>query len=123
MLMYLAGDEEGRVLGVTSGFLVPFLRLMHCDTLQIFTKGIKDVNHSRLVKYYRRFGFVPVREVTGDSLADLPHMLVWGGVGTRLDADVPHMISLWAEAFRRTWVQQPEQQQDQQHQHQQRTAD
>ena len=34
-----AGDEGGRILGVTSGFLLTPLGLMHCDMLQIFTRG------------------------------------------------------------------------------------
>lgn len=34
------GNESGPILGVTNGFLLPPpLGLMHCDTLQIFTKG------------------------------------------------------------------------------------
>ena len=33
------GDEKGPILAVTSGFTVQPLGLMHCDTLQIFTKG------------------------------------------------------------------------------------
>jgi hypothetical protein len=34
-----AGGAEGRILGVTNGFVAPLFGLMHCDTLQIFTKG------------------------------------------------------------------------------------
>lgn len=34
-------SESGPILAVTSGFLIPFLGLMHCDMLQIFTKGKK----------------------------------------------------------------------------------
>jgi hypothetical protein len=34
--------------------------------------------HKRLVAYYKYFGFVPVCEVRS-RLADLPHLLVWGG--------------------------------------------
>ncbi|PSC70810.1 Viral IAP-associated factor [Micractinium conductrix] len=134
----------GRVLAVTSGFLVPPpLGLMHCDMLQVFTKNqrgdegartrggvlglgllmgaatfafgvaagctkaeILAINddeawHERLVGYYSRFGFVPVRTVRGDSLADLPHMLVWGGAGTRMDADLRGMLRRWSPAVRR----------------------
>jgi hypothetical protein len=54
------------------------------------------------VAYYRRFGFVPVRVVTGASLADLPHQLVWGGVGTRMDADVHAMLARWGPAIRKS---------------------
>lgn len=60
-----------------------------------------DAWHDRLVAYYSRFGFVPVRVVRGDSLADLPHMLVWGGAGTRLDADLLGMLRRWTPAVRR----------------------
>lgn len=136
------GDNNGKVIGATSGFIIPFVGLMHCDTLQIFTKGLKgdqgdrlrggvlglglllgatvfafaaasgckkaeilainddEATHRRLVRYYQRFGFTPVYEVTGGSLADLPHMLVWGGVGTRMDADVHRMLQRWAMAVR-----------------------
>lgn len=59
-----------------------------------------EATHRRLVRYYQRFGFTPVYEVTGGSLADLPHMLVWGGVGTRMDADVHQMLQRWAMAVR-----------------------
>lgn len=54
------------------------------------------------MRYYSYFGFEPVYTVTGGSLADLPHMLVWGGVGTRLDADVQRMERRWREAVRRS---------------------
>ena len=60
-----------------------------------------DAWHERLVAYYSRFGFVPVRTVTGSGLGDLPHMLVWGGAGTRMDADVEGMLRRWTRAVRR----------------------
>ena len=59
-----------------------------------------DAMHARLVRYYSRFGFKACREVTGGNLADLPHMLVWGGVGTRMDADVSEMLHKWTVAIR-----------------------
>ena len=33
-------SSQQTILGVTSGFIVPMLGLMHCDTLQIFTKAL-----------------------------------------------------------------------------------
>ena len=39
--------------------------------------------------------FVQVAFVSGSRLADLPHMLVWGGAGTRLDADIPSALGRW----------------------------
>lgn len=56
--------------------------------------------HARLVRYYSRFGFRPEVVVTGGRLGDLPHMLVWGGAGTRMDADVEEMLARWTPAIR-----------------------
>lgn len=56
---------------------------------------IADDGHARLVKYYSYFGFEPVAEVGGGEITDLPHMLVWGGAGTRMDADVRRMLAKW----------------------------
>ena len=39
--------------------------------------------------------FFQVAFVSGSRLADLPHMLVWGGAGTRLDADIPAALARW----------------------------
>lgn len=60
--------------------------------------------HARLVRYYSRFGFQPVLEVTGGKLSDLPHMLVWGGVGTRMDADLYDMLHRWTPAIRNSRI-------------------
>ncbi|KAK9814282.1 hypothetical protein WJX72_003355 [[Myrmecia] bisecta] len=110
------GSEAGTILGLSSGFTVPPLRLMHCDSMQIFGKRLRhaegvqasglfglgtimvaavfsfgydcgcckaellaindeDRQHKRLVKYYKRFGFVPLREVGNNGLRDLPDLL------------------------------------------------
>lgn len=61
-----------------------------------------DEWHQRLVRYYRYFGFKPVHVVEGDSLEDLGHQLVWGGIGTRMDAEIPTMLRKWTPALRRT---------------------
>eukprot|EP00775_Hariotina_reticulata_P011133 gene11133-11286_t len=138
------GGEGGKILGVTSGFVAPLFGLMHCDTLQIFTKGLKgseglrvrrnalglglllgaavfahgrrcgcskaeilainddDSWHERLVRYYRYFGFKPVCKVGGNGFfADVPHLLVWGGEGTRMDADICAMLAKWTPALRK----------------------
>jgi hypothetical protein len=57
--------------------------------------------HARLVRYYSYFGFKPVATVGGNGLSDVPHMLVWGGQGTRLDADVRRMLAKWTPALRK----------------------
>ncbi|KXZ46136.1 hypothetical protein GPECTOR_46g205 [Gonium pectorale] len=137
------GDDQGSILGIANGFVAPLFGLMHCDTMQIFTRGLKgadgqrlrssplglglllggamfayghargcrkaellainddDVWHERLVRYYSYFGFRPVRVVGGNGLADWPHLLVWGGEGTRMDADIGEMLERWSPALRR----------------------
>jgi len=57
--------------------------------------------HARLVRYYSYFGFRPVLSVGGNGLADLPHLLVWGGEGMRMDADVGAMLARWSPALLR----------------------
>ena len=42
-----------------------------------------------------------VRQVGGNGLSDLPHMLVWGGEGMRMDADVRALLAKWTPAIRR----------------------
>lgn len=137
-------NETGKVLGMTNGFVAPLFGLMHCDTLQVFTRGLSgdvgqrvrggplglglllggatfsyghsrgcskaeilainddDSWHERLIRYYSYFGFKPVCKVGGNGLSDLPHMLVWGGEGMRMDADIQHMLRRWTPALRRT---------------------
>ncbi len=56
------------------------------------TNGRAEDWHTRLVRYYQYFGFNPVRVVEGGSLTGLADMLVWGGVGTRMDADIEAML-------------------------------
>ncbi|GLC38882.1 hypothetical protein PLESTB_001714300 [Pleodorina starrii] len=137
------GGADGQILGVTNGFVAPwFGGIMHCDMLQIFTRGLKgdagerirggllglglllggatfaygyrrgcrtaeilainddDAWHERLVRYYSYFGFRTVCKVGGNGLADVPHMLVWGGEGTRMDADIEEMLRRWTPALR-----------------------
>lgn len=71
-----------------------------------------DEWHERLVNYYSYFGFEEVVRVEGGRLSDVPHMLVWGGAGTRMDGDVVAMLRRWTpvirkDASRTTTRQQP----------------
>jgi hypothetical protein len=45
-----------------------------------------DAQHRRLVRYFRRLGFAPVREL-GASPADLAPRLIWGGAGVLMRGD------------------------------------
>ncbi|KAI3712301.1 hypothetical protein L1987_70852 [Smallanthus sonchifolius] len=70
-----------------------------CKTAELLAINDSDIYHAKLVKFYRRIGFETVYEVTGSSMADLAHMLVWGGVGTRMDADVERLLLKWCTRF------------------------
>ena len=37
-----------------------------------------------------------MREVGDSGLGDLPDLLVWGGVGTRMDANIETILDKWA---------------------------
>lgn len=57
-------------------------------------------NFVQLVRFYTRMGFKVVREVDGSSVADLSHMLVWGGKGTRMNANVEDLFLKWCTVFK-----------------------
>lgn len=137
-----AAEDETKIFAVTNGFVAPPFKLVHCDTLQVFTRGLRgsegerirggvlgvglllggatfsyalscgctkaeilainddDSWHERLLRYYSYFGFKRVRSVGDNGLRDIPDLLVWGGVGTRMDADVESMLRKWTPAFR-----------------------
>lgn len=65
--------------------------------------ALADHQHARLVKYYSYFGFQTVKVVGENGLRDVPDQVVWGGVGTRMDADLPQMLRKWSPALRKRW--------------------
>lgn len=72
-----------------------------CKTAQLLAINDSDLYHSKLVRFYTRLGFKPVYEVSGSSIGDVAHMLVWGGVGTRMDASVEQLMIKWCTRFRK----------------------
>ena len=60
-----------------------------------------DYQHARLVKYYARLGFEEVVEVGNRGLADLPHLLVWGGAGTRMNINPEQFLCRWMPVLQR----------------------
>ena len=59
----------------------------------------------KLVNYYTRLGFEPVRVVgNGENgfMSDLPDLLVWGGAGTRMNAQVDELLERWSHVIRRS---------------------
>ncbi|KAH7352266.1 hypothetical protein KP509_19G037500 [Ceratopteris richardii] len=74
---------------------------MGCVKAELLAIKDTDTYHSKLVRYYLRMGFRSVYEVTGETLEDIPHMLVWGGVGTRMDANIEELLLKWSSALKK----------------------
>ncbi|XP_031375506.1 uncharacterized protein LOC116189977 [Punica granatum] len=72
-----------------------------CRKAELLAINDSDLYHSKLVRFYTRLGFKAVHEVTGSTMGDLAHMLVWGGVGTRMDADIDELLVKWCSRFKR----------------------
>ncbi|KAH9621423.1 hypothetical protein KSS87_015233 [Heliosperma pusillum] len=71
-----------------------------CNTAQLLAINDTPLYHSKLVRFYSRMGFKAVHEVDGSSIRDLAHMLVWGGKGTRMDANVEELLVKWCTQFK-----------------------
>ncbi|KAK2974476.1 hypothetical protein RJ640_018641 [Escallonia rubra] len=70
-----------------------------CRTAELLAINDSDLYHSKLVRFYTRIGFKSVYEVTGSNFGDFAHMLVWGGVGTRMEANVQELLVKWCTRF------------------------
>ena len=57
-----------------------------CRTARLLAIRDNDQQHRRLVRYFRRLGFEPIREL-GAAAMDLPLRLVWGGAGLLMRGD------------------------------------
>ncbi|GAA0187098.1 hypothetical protein LIER_34386 [Lithospermum erythrorhizon] len=71
-----------------------------CRKAELLAINDTDLYHTKLMKYYARVGFKAVYEVNGSSLGDMGHMLVWGGIGTRMDATIEDLLTKWSAKFR-----------------------
>lgn len=71
-----------------------------CDRGELMAINDGDEYHRKLVRYYSRLGWKSVYEVKGESWRDYLHMLVWGGVGTRMDADLRDLLGKWATTLK-----------------------
>ncbi|XP_010246299.1 PREDICTED: uncharacterized protein LOC104589622 [Nelumbo nucifera] len=68
-----------------------------CRTEELLAINDTNLYHSR---FYKRIRFKAVHEVTGSSMGDLAHMLVWGGKGARMDADIEELLIKWGTRFK-----------------------
>ena len=57
-----------------------------CRSARLLAIHDDDRQHRRLVRYFSRLGFEPVREL-GAGPADLPLRLIWGGAGLLMRGD------------------------------------
>eukprot|EP00252_Welwitschia_mirabilis_P000089 TRINITY_DN10058_c0_g1_i1.p1 TRINITY_DN10058_c0_g1~~TRINITY_DN10058_c0_g1_i1.p1 ORF type:complete len:230 (-),score=26.01 TRINITY_DN10058_c0_g1_i1:746-1435(-) len=99
----LAFKSQNSIFG--PGLVVGALAVRHgfdcyCSKAELLAVNDSDLYHSKLVRYYTRLGFKSVYEVTGSSVRDILHMLVWGAVGTRMDADIEDLLAKWSSRFR-----------------------
>ncbi len=47
-------------------------------------------------------GFEKVLEVGNNGLSDLPHLLVWGGAGTRMNCSPEQFLRRWAPLLKKS---------------------
>lgn len=71
-----------------------------CKKAELLAIYDTELYHTKLVRFYTRIGFKSVHQVSGESLGDVGHMLVWGGVGTRMDADIEDLLVKWCTRFK-----------------------
>ena len=102
------GDEERAsmrslfgisiLLGCTSALMA---HEAGCTKMELL--AIDDGNEyaAKLVAYYRRLGFEIVRVVGDNGLKDLPDLLVWGGVGTRMNGNLQTLLGKWGAVIRK----------------------
>ena len=57
-----------------------------CRSARLLAIRDQDQQHRRLVRYFKRLGFEPIRDV-GAAAVDLPLRLVWGGAGLLMRGD------------------------------------
>ena len=68
-----------------------------CRSARLLAIRDSAPQHRRLVRYFQRLGFSPLREVAA-AAADLPLRLVWGGSGLLMRGDC-------AQGLERAWAQ------------------
>ena len=73
-----------------------------CRRAQILAIRDDDGQHRRLVRYFRRLGFAPSKEL-GAALWDLPERLVWGGAGLVMQADCQVVLERAVAQLDQNW--------------------
>jgi hypothetical protein len=86
------------LLGTTSALMA---RDAGCAKMELLAVDDGNEYAAKLVSYYSRLGFETVRVVGGNGLRDVPDLLVWGGVGTRMNGDLRRLLGKWGGVIRR----------------------
>ena len=73
-----------------------------CRKCELLAIDDGDEYAAKLVRYYSRLGFKVVRVVGENGLRDIPDLLVWGGVGTRMDGDVDTLLEKWGGVVKKS---------------------
>ncbi|KAL5788074.1 hypothetical protein ACOSP7_005023 [Xanthoceras sorbifolium] len=68
-----------------------------CTTAELLAINDSDLYHTKVLQ---KDWVRAVHEVTGSTIGDLAHMLVWGGIGTRMDANVEDLLIKWCSRFK-----------------------
>ena len=110
MRIYNSRIDKKKETKMRSVFGVSIL-LGASSALMAYEQGVKkmellaidDGNEyaSKLVKYYKRLGFVEVRKVGEGAATDLFDLLIWGGVGTRMNGDLNALLGKWGGLVRK----------------------
>ncbi len=74
-----------------------------CRQARILAIRDDERQHRRLVRYFRRLGFRPVREL-GAGVADLAPRLLWGGAGLLMQVDCRQGLERSLGQLERAWA-------------------
>lgn len=118
----LAGDLRGWMLPTPAGLHLDTLRVTDgrggvgaliwaatmawaleaspCRRARLLAIRDDDRQHARLVRYFHRLGFRPLREL-GARPGDLPQRLIWGGAGLLMAGDCREVLDRALGQWRR----------------------
>lgn len=89
----------GQVFGVSLilGYTcILFAQEKKCTLAEFLAIDDEAFQHKRLVRFFKRAGFRPVRYV-GEDLSSVPDRLVWGGCGTLMNQEIPTLMERWSK--------------------------
>ena len=94
--LQVAGREQGEA-DVGAGALATAacfawaLEATPCRSARFLAIRDNERQHRRLVRYFERLGFMPLRDL-GAAPADLPARLIWGGTGLLMAGDCRQVL-------------------------------